>query len=117
MSKHDKIFIPNSLEQHQTIYLLMRNDLPFPVIGLDEIKNAVIFTEEEHRKSIEKIDQEKRSTAIAFLNTVTEDGCSNYFRVGDEWFLGDPEEEEDAEGPFTTEQVYDQYIKSLPKIV
>jgi hypothetical protein len=60
-------------------------------------------------------DQEKRSTAIAFLNAVTEDGCDNYFRKGDEWFLGDPEEEEDAEGPFTTEHVYDAYLQSLPK--
>lgn len=58
-------------------------------------------------------DQEKRSAAIAFVNAVTEDGCSNYFRKGDEWFLGDPEEEEDAEGPFTTAQLYDQFINSL----
>lgn len=58
-------------------------------------------------------DQEKRSTAIAFVNAVTEDGCSNYFRKGDEWFLGDPEEEEEAEGPFTTAQLYDQFLHSL----
>lgn len=63
----------------------------------------------------DEIEIQKRSTAIAFLNAVSEDGCDNYFRKGDEWFLGDPEEEEDAEGPFTAEQVYDAYLQSLPK--
>lgn len=74
-----------------------------------------LFLPNVYEKMQSYADHEKRSTAIAFLNAVTEDGCDNYFRVGDDWFLGDPEEEEDAEGPFTTEQVYDLYIQSLPK--
>ena len=61
----------------------------------------------------ELVEEEKRKEAIAFLNSVTEDGCNNYFRKGDEWFLGDPEEEEDAEGPFTGDQLYDQYLLFL----
>ena len=55
-------------------------------------------------------DQEKRKEAISFLNSVTEDGCTNYFRIGDKWFLGD-EDDDDPEGPFTSEQLYDLYLQ------
>lgn len=58
-------------------------------------------------------DQEKRKEAIAFLNAITQDGCNNYFRIGDSWFLGEDENDEDPAGPFTSEQLYDLYLQSL----
>lgn len=52
MKQYEKIFIPNDKEQHETTYLLMRNDLPFPVIGLDEVDSSVVLTMEELEKML-----------------------------------------------------------------
>lgn len=58
-------------------------------------------------------DQEKRKEAIAFLNSVTDEGCNNYFKIGDSWFLGEDEHDEDPEGPFTSDQIYDAYLQHI----
>lgn len=61
----------------------------------------------------EYADREKRKEAIAFLNSVTHEGCNNYFKIGDSWFLGEDEHDEDPEGPFTSEQLYDLYLQHI----
>jgi len=78
---------------------------------IKELQTAYQEVREENKRLRAEMDQEKRKEAIAFLEAVTEEGCNNYFRIGDSWFLGE-ETDDDPEGPFTSEQLYDQYLKS-----
>lgn len=94
MIQHEKVFVPNLLEQHQATYLLVRNDLPFPVSGLDEVKNAIVLDKED-------FDKEKRKEAIAFerwaRKNLTPDGFNYRY------------------GPLfkTPDEAYDLYLQSL----
>lgn len=46
IQKIEKIYIPNELSQQQTKFLLMDNNIPYPLMGLDERKDVIVMTKQ-----------------------------------------------------------------------
>lgn len=50
MKKYDKVYIPNALSQQETEYLLCKESVPHPLVGLDQKENVIVLTVEELRE-------------------------------------------------------------------
>jgi len=50
MKQYDKAYVPNNLLQQETQYVLCEIAVPYPLVGLDEVKNVIVLTIEELRE-------------------------------------------------------------------